>query len=443
MYLTFKILQIAIHDITEGYIALLKKLWESINLIVQESERTFDDGFASLLGSLNSFLSMHYFKQFCADNFGLLSCKTITLGSENRIVGELQNRKIKKIDHNIYYIPLQSTLQNLASFTNFFDLNYRADHSENVYHDIGNGSAFANYPTSLLNFDSLKLLFFFDELEICNPLGSHTKTHKLAVLYFTFANIPPAYRSRLSSIFVYAMIKSEVLLLYGYDVIIKPLIEEISAMSATGLQIIKRNGEKICVKGFIACFAADTLGAHQLLGLKEGVGFSKRKCRNCMATFETLQKCYSLDQLDLRNENDHLRQCATLDATSSTEFGINRKSSIFELQYFNPFFAMPHDVMHVVLEGALKYFLKLFLEYCICTKKLFTCEILNERIKNFPDGNEDKSNQPSPISLIHLTKGSLRQTAAQTWVLARMLPFYISDFVNTSSEMWDCFTFCC
>jgi len=47
------------------------------------------------------------------------------------------------------------------ALTNFFELNYRVNNSENVYHDIGNGTAFANYPTDLLNFDSLNKTTFF------------------------------------------------------------------------------------------------------------------------------------------------------------------------------------------------------------------------------------------------------------------------------------------
>ena len=152
-----------------------------------------------------------------------------------------------------------------------------------------------------------------------------------------------------------------------------------------------------------------------------------------------LQNSYCLDQLTPRTTNEYLCFCEALNAVSSVRFGINRKSSIFGLYYFDPFDCIPHDVMHVMLEGALKYFVKLLLEYYICSEKLFTCDILNKRIKNFPYGNVDISNKPSPISLIHLIKGSLRQTASQMWLLARMLPFLIGNLVDTTSSMWDCF----
>lgn len=35
---------------------------------------------------------------------------------------------------------------------------------------------------------------------------------------------------------------------------------------------------------------ADTVAAHSIGGFKVGVGFALRKCRNCMATAETMAK---------------------------------------------------------------------------------------------------------------------------------------------------------
>ena len=44
-------------------------------------------------------------------------------------------------------------------------------------------------------------------------------------------------------------------------------------------------------------FLADTLAAHTIGGFKDGVGFSLRKCRNCLATEEQIQSLvrFSLD----------------------------------------------------------------------------------------------------------------------------------------------------
>ena len=49
------------------------------------------------------------------------------------------------------------------------------------------------------------------------------------------------------------------------------------------------NGEMSCVRGTVVVVLADTLAAHQLGGFKIGVGFSLRKCRQCMATLDDMQ----------------------------------------------------------------------------------------------------------------------------------------------------------
>lgn len=54
------------------------------------------------------------------------------------------------------------------------------------------------------------------------------------------------------------------------------------------------NGQHIRVFGSLLLFLADTLAAHQLGGFKVGVGFSLRKCRNCLATAEEMNEYVSL-----------------------------------------------------------------------------------------------------------------------------------------------------
>ena len=43
------------------------------------------------------------------------------------------------------------------------------------------------------------------------------------------------------------------------------------------------------MRGTVLAVLADTLAAHQLGGFKVGVGFSLRKCRQCMVTADEMQ----------------------------------------------------------------------------------------------------------------------------------------------------------
>lgn len=49
------------------------------------------------------------------------------------------------------------------------------------------------------------------------------------------------------------------------------------------------DGKVLSVRGTVLALLADTLAAHQLGGFKVGVGFSLRKCRQCMATSDNMQ----------------------------------------------------------------------------------------------------------------------------------------------------------
>ena len=47
---------------------------------------------------------------------------------------------------------------------------------------------------------------------------------------------------------------------------------------------------QVFVRGSVILMSADTLAAHQIGGFKVGVGFSLRKCRECMATGDQISK---------------------------------------------------------------------------------------------------------------------------------------------------------
>ena len=52
-------------------------------------------------------------------------------------------------------------------------------------------------------------------------------------------------------------------------------------------------GKEQVVKGNVLFALADTLAAHSLGGFKSGVGFSLRKCRQCLATYEQMSTRYA------------------------------------------------------------------------------------------------------------------------------------------------------
>ncbi len=52
--------------------------------------------------------------------------------------------------------------------------------TEAVLRDYVDGSGFKEHELFSVKKDALQILFYYDDLEVCNPLGSKAKTHKLS-----------------------------------------------------------------------------------------------------------------------------------------------------------------------------------------------------------------------------------------------------------------------
>lgn len=111
----------------------------------------------------------------------------------------------------------------------------------------------------------------------------------------------------------------------------------------------------------------------------------------------------------MRTKELHLQQCETIENSEcpeevSKEYGVNRRSSLLDLQYFDMCTGtLIPDVMHDLLEGALQHILKHLLPVLTSEIKYFTIAELNSKIAGMEFGFMD-GNRPSP-----LTRGELRE----------------------------------
>lgn len=48
-----------------------------------------------------------------------------------------------------------------------------------VLRDYCDGETYEQHPLFSIHFEALQILFYYDDLEVCNPLGSKKKKHKL------------------------------------------------------------------------------------------------------------------------------------------------------------------------------------------------------------------------------------------------------------------------
>jgi len=90
--------------------------------------------------------------------------------------------------------------------------------------------------------------------------------------------------------------------------------------------------------------------------------------------------------------------------------------------------------MHILIEGPVEITIRRLLKYCIFELQLFTIEQFNKRITNFDFGHF-KKDKPALILRDHLVDGGfLRQSAAQIFTLAHMLPLLIADWIQCENS---------
>lgn len=54
----------------------------------------------------------------------------------------------------------------------------------------------------------ISIWLYIDDFELCNPLGTSRKKHKLCAVYWVLGNLPPGESSALSSIYLALLCKS-------------------------------------------------------------------------------------------------------------------------------------------------------------------------------------------------------------------------------------------
>ena len=149
--------------------------------------------------------------------------------------------------------------------------------TDDVLEDFCDGELFGNHALFSRDPCALQIIAYFDEVEICNPLGTHTKTHKLGIILFTLGNIPPKFQSTLKSINLVACAVHPIIDKYGIDCILEPFIKDLNTLATEGIDVTI-DGKQCNFKGGLLCFLADNLASNSLGGFKESFSFAYHFC---------------------------------------------------------------------------------------------------------------------------------------------------------------------
>lgn len=370
--------------------------------------------------------------KYFTEKFSLVKPHEIFLGHRSDTVRKDGQMKQVLAADTCQYVSVIETLKFLfqhEDIQDFFVQNKK--NTDAKMRDYCDGSHFSSHPLFKMYPDALQIQLYFDDFETTNPLGSKTKIHKLGAVYFTLKNLPPAWNSSLANIHLCLLFNSIDREVYGFDKILKPLLDDLRFLENSGL-IVDLKGHSHQLYGTVCVLTADNLAIHSLCGYLES--FSANKfCQFCMIDKADAQFIYDEDKVELRTK-DSYQEHVSLNEPSKT--GVKEDSCLNNLKYFHVTQNISVDIMHDVLEGVAPLEVKLMLRHFIYEEKLLTLEQLNERISSFQYGYGDIKNKPSVIMNLRNSESALKQTASQMWCLLLVLPFLLGDCVDRKSQHW-------
>ena len=278
-----------------------------------------------------------------------------------------------------------------------------------------------------LNSDkTLLLLLYSDEFEICNPIGSARKKHKLIAFYYVIGNLYPWCRSKSTDIQLIFLAKSEEFKECP-EKFLEPLISEIQNLEFYGLQ---HRETLYKIRLFGVC--GDNLGSNFIGGFQCSFSLSSYCCRFCITPPEELPHKYNQFKLrTIENYDDSITRLSN----ASLVTGIKVNSWFNSLKYFHvcqP--GLPPCAAHDILEGIIKVDLPVFIDDLV-SKNYFTYETLNKAIRAFKFCPSDAHVKPCLIT----SNKALTGTACEVWSLIRFLPLILKDFLDEiEDESWEC-----
>ncbi|XP_066509632.1 uncharacterized protein [Hoplias malabaricus] len=292
--------QSAVNDIVSGVqqfqASLLENLRNQMALVLQRHSQVTDELHREAMDIFDQFedpfvrVSTTYMQDSTIKKlFGLVEAEEIEIGQSACYKTKESSRALSIRSQYFYYIPLVKSLEQLLSHPvvlAMFDKGIEKCKA-GFLKDIIDGDIMKSHPLFSVKPNALQLILYTDEIELCNPLGSHASKNKLLMVYYTLGNINPKYRSKLAAIRLLAIAKATDIAQSSVDVILDRIYKDLN-MLYHGVKI-KICDEERTVYGALVSLCGDTLAQHEVTGFKEGVGFSFCKCRHCECSFEDMQ----------------------------------------------------------------------------------------------------------------------------------------------------------
>lgn len=175
-------------------------------------------------------------KRFMRKHWSYVDATPMVLGThvETKVVRNVTMQK--EVDDVYYHIPIIDSLSQFLQNEQILNL-VLAEKSHappGFLIDFWDGHAFKQHPV-LANMDEcpedeaiLALQIYYDDLEVCNPLGGGS--HNIAMFYYRLANIEPMYRSMLPAMRLIGCTETKYLKQYGIDTVLRRIIDDLTQL---------------------------------------------------------------------------------------------------------------------------------------------------------------------------------------------------------------------
>lgn len=333
-----------------------------------------------------------------------------------------------------HFISLKRTLKMFFELPGVFEtslqyLKNSVNHS--MLTSFFNGTTWKSMSLNFKNKTVFPLFLYYDDVELGNPLGSHSGIHKMGCIYYTVAALPSEFLSSLENIFVAFLfhsadrgqckINNETM----FSILVKELIE----LQVNGVQI-SLNSNDHTIYFCLGLVLGDNLGLNSILGFTESFS-ANYYCRICRSPKSDLQQMIKESEL-LRNKINYLADVLQKDPKKT---GINELCIFNEVPNFNVVENIVCDFMHDIPEGVARYDMALIINTLI-TGKIFSLDFLNKRIQLFNYGFIERKNKPPMISINNLKNGCIIMSASEMLCLVRYFSFMIGELVPENTEVW-------
>lgn len=189
---------------------------------------------------------------------------------------------------------------------------------------------------------------YIDEFEINNPLGSHAHVQSIAAVYYNFPL--DVNNSKLTNIFLAALIKSYDVKKFGNEACFEILINELNELEKEGINISTQNGifQVYFVLGLVL---GDNLGLNSLFEFSKSFS-ANYYCRFCKVHKSVANELYDEDSTVMRTVQNYSDDVAKM---CFSETGIYKESIMNSLYSFHVTMNFCADSMHDLFEGICHY----------------------------------------------------------------------------------------